>query len=447
MRNGLGLKWVISGSFLLLIGVVLLIYSLLLPEYSVRGLLYTASAMMEEEAQYFARHYKKDPNTPPPHNYFYTSVIGKEALPEKIRQLLDTPPSLSFGALQAFGDLDSDDEDEGRAVLAQPLSDGKTLYMFDVDHDKEEGGEVETPLSDAYIERQLRGVNLISLAVFVPALIIIVLLVWWLVRPLERLAQWSSTLKDADAVSGQRPNFGFKEFNVLADALAQSVQQVQAASLREGRLLRYTSHELRTPLAVLKANIELLTLQSGGVLPPPLQRIERSVLNMQRIAETLLWMSRELPEPLPEEPIDMSGLVTELIEEHRYLIGTRDIELLLDISSTPCRLPLTACRIVVGNFLRNALQYADEGSVEISFRYPQLHIVNRIRETKPTEASSDFGYGLGLELMRQLCAKLGWHIEVIVEQQHFSVTLEFVEALASTPPPKESQENNRSPNN
>lgn len=425
MRNGLGLKWVISGSFLLLIAVVLLIYSLLLPEYSVRGLLYTASAMMEEEAQYFARHYKKDPNTPPPHNYFYTSVIGKEALPEKIRHLLDTPPSLSFGALQAFGDLDSDDENEGRAVLAQPLSDGKTLYMYDVDHDMEEGGEVETPLSDAYIERQLRGVNLISLAVFVPALIIIALLVWWLVRPLKRLAQWSSTLKDADAVSSQRPSFGFKEFNMLADTLAQSVQQVQAASLREGRLLRYTSHELRTPLAVLKANIELLTLQSGGVLPPPLQRIERSVLNMQRIAETLLWMSRELPEPLPEEPIDMSGLVTELIEEHRYLIGTRDIELLLDISSTPCRLPLTACRIVVGNFLRNALQYADEGSVEISFDYPQLRIVNRIREAKQLEPSNDFGYGLGLELMRQLSARLGWRIEVLMEQQLFTVTLDF----------------------
>jgi len=447
MRNGLGLKWVISGSFLLLIAVVLLIYSLLLPEYSVRGLLYTASAMMEEEAQYFARHYKKDPSTPPPHNYFYTSVIGKEALPEKIRQMLDTPPSLSFGAVQVFGDLDSDNEDEGRAVLAQPLSDGKTLYMYDVDHDQEEGGEVETPLSDAYLDRELRGVNFISLAVFVPALIIIALLVWWLVRPLERLAQWSSTLKDADAVSSQRPNFGFKEFNVLAGALAQSVQQVQAASLREGRLLRYTSHELRTPLAVLKANIELLTLQSGGVLPPPLQRIERSVLNMQRIAETLLWMSRELPEALPEEAIDMSGLVTELIEEHRYLIGKRGIELLLDISSTPCRLPLTACRIVVGNFLRNALQYAEEGSVEINFNYPQLRIVNRIREAKPTEESSDFGYGLGLELMRQLCAKLGWHIEVIVKQQHFAVTLDFAEALASTSAPPETQEHNCGPNN
>ncbi|WP_458722703.1 sensor histidine kinase [Pseudomonas brenneri] len=426
MRNGLSLKWVISGSFLFLIAVVLLIYSQLLPLYTVRGLLYTASAMMEEEAQYFVRHYKKDPTTPPPHNYFFKSVIGKEALPASVREMLKAPPSMSFGAVQVFGDIDSDDEDaEVRAVLSQPLGDGKTLYMYDIDHDHEEGGEVETPLSDAYFDQVLQGVTFISLAVFVPALIIIALLVWWLVRPLGRLAQWSSTLKNPDAMAGERPDFSFKEFNTLADALAQSVEQVQAASQREGRLLRYTSHELRTPLAVLKANIELLTLQSGGVLPPPLQRIERSVLNMQLIAETLLWMSRESPEPLPEEDIDLSALVGELIDKHRYLIGNRDIELLADIHSEPCRLPPTACRIVIGNFLRNALQYAEEGQVEINFTYPRLLIANHIREANPGEESNDFGYGLGLQLMRQLCAKLGWKIDVILEQQRFTVALEF----------------------
>lgn len=133
----------------------------------------------------------------------------------------------------------------------------------------------------------------------------------------------------------------------------------------------------------------------------------------------------------------MSGLVNDLIEEHRYLIGTRDIELILDISSEPCRLPLTACRIVVGNFLRNALQYADDGVVEVSFGYPQLRLVNRIRETLQSETSSDFGYGLGLELMRQLSARLGWHIEVAVEQQCYIVTLAFEPAPAAEQPPAE----------
>jgi two-component sensor histidine kinase len=380
----------------------------------------------EEEAQYFVRHYKKDPTTPPPRNYFFEAVIGKEALPASVRQLLEAPPSMSFGAVQVFGDTDSDDDDaEIRAVLTQPLGDGKTLYMYDIDHDHEEGGEVETPLSDAYFDQVLQGVVFVSLAVFVPALIIIALLVWWLVRPLGRLAQWSSTLNNPDARAGERPDFSFKEFNTLADALAQSVEQVQAASQREGRLLRYTSHELRTPLAVLKANIELLTLQAGGVLPSSLQRIERSVLNMQLIAETLLWMSRERPEPLPEEDIDLSALVGELIDKHRYLIGNRDIELLVDIHSEPCRLPPTACRIVIGNFLRNALQYAEEGQVEISFNYPRLVICQPHQGGQAREESSDYGYGLGLQLMRQLCAKLGWQIDVILEQQRFTVALEF----------------------
>ncbi len=44
MRSGLSLKWVISGSFLCLIAVVLVIYSRLLPEFTVRGLFYTGQS-------------------------------------------------------------------------------------------------------------------------------------------------------------------------------------------------------------------------------------------------------------------------------------------------------------------------------------------------------------------------------------------------------------------
>jgi len=139
----------------------------------------------------------------------------------------------------------------------------------------------------------------------------------------------------------------------------------------------------------------------------------------------LLWMSRERPEPLPEEDVDLSELVGDLIEKHRYLIGNRDIELSIDIHDGPCRLPPTACRIVIGNFLRNALQYAEEGTVEISFKYPRLMIANHIREAGTQQESDDFGYGLGLQLMRELCAKLGWQIEVIREQQRFTVILDF----------------------
>jgi len=35
-----------------------------------------------------------------------------------------------------------------------------------------------------------------------------------------------------------------------------------------------------------------------------------------------------------------------------------------------------------------------------------------------------------LQLMRQLCAKLGWQIEVIREQQRFTVILDFTSGRA-----------------
>lgn len=82
--------------------------------------------------------------------------------------------------------------------------------------------------------------------------------------------------------------------------------------------------------------------------------------------------------------------------------------------------------------------------MEISFKYPQLRIANHIREAKQTQESSDFGYGLGLELMRQLCAKLGWHIDVAIEQQRFTVTLEFAALPAAPKPPLETTWSNAS---
>ena len=88
---------------------------------------------------------------------------------------------------------------------------------------------------------------------------------------------------------------------------------------------------------------------------------------------------------------------------------------------------------MIGNFLRNALQYAEEGTVDISFKYPRLVIANYISEVKPRQESDDYGYGLGLQLMRQLCAKLGWQIEVIREQQRFTVILDFTN-VRDTPP-------------
>lgn len=424
MRQGLSLKYIVGGSTLLVIGVMLLTYSQLLRNYTLEGLYYGTSAMMETEALDFAERYKKDPKAPLPKSYFFTGAIGKDALPPRTRELLNNPPTLVFGAASFYGDMESEDEDEGGLMMIQPLADGKTLYLFETD-DEKNSPDIDTPLSDAYLDHKMSLIKMISIATLVPAVLVIALLVGFIINPLRRLAQWSTTLVDTQAPNAERPRFNYRELNVLADSLEESMQRVKAASLREERLLRYTSHELRTPLAVLKANVELLAYSSNGELSPPMQRIQRSVLNMQGIAETLLWMSREQPQHPVLDDVDIRHLFDEQLEEHRYLIGQRHLDVVMNISEQTYRLPATACRIIVCNLLRNALQYADEGTIEISCIDQQLRVVNRVREADISEESADFGYGLGLELLQQLCEKLGWRIEHHSQEQQFTVTLDF----------------------
>ncbi|MFS7066519.1 hypothetical protein ABMZ32_24555, partial [Escherichia coli] len=60
---------------------------------------------------------------------------------------------------------------------------------------------------------------------------------------------------------------------------------------------------------------------------------------------------------------------------------------------------------VLVNLLRNALQYSDEGVVEIVVRDRSLLISNPIGAAQGTEESMAFGYGLGLDLVQRLCQK------------------------------------------
>ncbi|MFO6137250.1 ATP-binding protein, partial [Pseudomonas aeruginosa] len=85
----------------------------------------------------------------------------------------------------------------------------------------------------------------------------------------------------------------------------------------------------------------------------------------------------------------------------------------------------TRARIIIGNLLRNALQYSDEGVVEIVVRDRSLLISNPIGAAQGTEESMAFGYGLGLDLVQRLCQKSGWRLHYSSDEQRFRCELLF----------------------
>lgn len=417
MKLTLSLKWVIGVGASLVLVVSLFVYVHAVSSFSRHTLDYVVSRMIEGEAMYFAQRYEKDPLTPLPHGFAFSAVIGKDALPAPLRTLLQTPPSRVIGTVQVF------DHPETTHIQAQRLYDGKTLYLFESPRD--EDARDETRPSDNYWESKFLDLLLIGLSVPAVALMVIIFLVYRVVSPLHRLTQWSQRLGKPSSEPTARPGFCYTEFNLLASSLSESVSSVKAATLREERLLRYTSHELRTPLTVLKANLQLL--EARGELSCALLRIQRSVRDMQGITETLLWMSSEQSKSLLATKVNMAQLLDELVEDNRYLINSRHLTLTMDVEDAPYRLPPNACRIVIGNLLRNALQYADQGCIQIACNTQTFTLVNHIAGTPEEAESADYGYGLGLELVQLLCEKLGWHLHQHKEGHYFTVRLMFAQ--------------------
>ena len=197
--------------------------------------------------------------------------------------------------------------------------------------------------------------------------------------------------------------------------MKNAVGDLHRALTREHQFLRNASHELRTPIAVLRTNMDLLErlrLDFGDQEKAVYPRLRRAVDDIHQLTETLLWLSRKeetMPEP---ENVSIGEMVDELVRENRYLLKGKDVDLWLDIAAARATLPAVAVRIALGNLIRNAFQYTGRGSVEILVAQDAVTITNRYRAMEKVDSGGgDYGYGLGLMLVRQISEKLNLQYE------------------------------------
>ncbi|THF49995.1 MAG: HAMP domain-containing histidine kinase, partial [Methylophaga nitratireducenticrescens] len=262
----------------------------------------------------------------------------------------------------------------------------------------------------------------------------LMLITWLLMRsistPVARLNEWTQSLTP-ETLSQPAPDFLYPELNQMAKLIQNSLSSVQRSLDREHRFLRYTSHELRTPISVIRNNIELQhkVLQQTSSSLNPMQkdiadRIDRASITMQHLTETLLWLSREDNEKLPESVVEIDKLLLEITEEMRYLLRDKTVDLIINTQSYQCSISAVAARIVIGNLIRNAFQHTWEGEVIISQQGPQISIINRQFNADIDVIPSELGFGLGLQLTAQLTEKLGWFYQNLADETGHNVILD-----------------------
>lgn len=252
-------------------------------------------------------------------------------------------------------------------------------------------------------------------------LFVMLLVVWFYNRRVSRhtqkLADWAEALT-LETISQTRPDFRYVELNRIAEQLQAAFERIASLLEREHQFLRHASHELRTPIAIIRANMELL--DKVGVpetLNRPVERVRRANHAMLQLTETLLWLSRENETAPNLRDVQVNELLDELSEELGYLLRDKSVDILRHYAADLPVLPLpeVPLRIVLSNLLRNAFQYTDEGDVLLDLTADRLVIENR--EHGELNIDSDQSFGLGLMLVKRICERLGWSLELQFQEQ------------------------------
>ncbi|WP_335943880.1 HAMP domain-containing sensor histidine kinase [Pseudomonas sp. G166] len=293
-------------------------------------------------------------------------------------------------------------------------------------------------------ERVLFAVVLVG---FVLSLALAVFLGWILARrvmaPVVRLAR---QVRHRDQLLGLAPplapDYAADEVGELAVAFDATLGRLRQALTRERLFTSDVSHELRTPLMVLATSCELLlensALDQRG--RTQVERINRASEEMRELVQTFLMLARAQREDNGMSPrLTLEQVAENLLGVWRSPIESKGLTLIFEPGQTLDTLyNATFLTAVMGNLLRNALHYTDQGFIRLSLTATGFVVEDSgvgIPEEKREAMFEPFvrgnekrgeGLGLGLSLVQRICENQGWTVSLSTMEPngcHFEVEL------------------------
>ncbi|MDB6144009.1 MAG: histidine kinase [Pseudomonas sp.] len=278
-------------------------------------------------------------------------------------------------------------------------------------------------------ERVLFAVVLVG---FVLALALAVFLGWILARrvmaPVVRLAR---QVRHRDQLLGLAPplapDYAADEVGELAVAFDATLGRLRQALTRERLFTSDVSHELRTPLMVLASSCELL-LENPALdqrARAQVERIARACEEMRDLVQTFLMLARTQRDEAGAPKISLSAVAEQLIALWREPIESKGLTLMFEPGTASTALyNSTFLHAVMGNLLRNALHYTDQGFIRLSLEDDGFVVEDSgvgIPEEKREAMFQPFvrgneqrgeGLGLGLSLVQRICENEKWSVSL-----------------------------------
>ncbi len=399
---------------------------------------------LDREAVYLAGQWARNPHTPLPdtwliHGYLQASGQSNAAVPPDLR-----------GLAAGYHRVHQPDGTIG-TVRVSDTPQGRLYLLFNND-------------------RPSRVVMLFALIPVALVVLIIYFATWLTYRasrkalsPLVALARvvrhWNPDHPDPAALAPERlPAATDSDVEVLVAALHGFAERLDAFVERERNFTRDASHELRTPLTVMKVAADVLADEEG--LSPfaarALERVRRSVREMEALIETFLVLARESESGLREEDFLANDMVAAEVARYRELLGNKPVALvLLERARFALHAPPRVFAVMVGNLIRNACLYTEKGSVTVEVEADRVRVIDTgsgMSEEDVERAFQPFyrgsrtggrGHGIGLAIVRRIADRYGWQVTLDSELgRGTTATAQFPaaqppDALLPAPPVKD----------
>jgi signal transduction histidine kinase len=257
-----------------------------------------------------------------------------------------------------------------------------------------------------------------------------------LFKPLDDMASVARQITRADDLSRRVPvPQRADEFRDLAQALNQTLEQIERLFQTQQRLLADVSHELRTPLTAVRGNLDLIR-HMGEADPELMDIIEDELERMTRLIGDLLLLARADTGglPLEREPVELDNILFEVYRQVSRL--ARQVEIKLVEVDQVCVLgDADRLKQLLLILVDNATKYTPPGGV-VSLSLSRQggwahlsvadtgvgippedvpHIFDRFYRVDKARGRAQGGSGLGLSIAKWIAQAHGGGIDVTSE--------------------------------
>lgn len=281
----------------------------------------------------------------------------------------------------------------------------------------------------------IRLILLIVLGFFVLGIWLIYLLAKQLNRPLATLTDATKTINHDLSNQYQTelpvPNSP-QEVHDLSQAFNQLLASLNQQARADREFVSNASHELKTPIATIRGHVSLIKrrgAQHPEVIPSSLEFIDQESERMQRLVESLLKLSRANQLTLVTAPVNVSQLVTNVVDGYGASISQKIlIHVATDITAS---VNADSVEQILVSLLNNAQKYSPAESTivvglistphELQLSVTDQgrgipndqkdHIFDRFYRAKTVRATIE-GNGLGLAIVQQLVMLHHGRVEV-----------------------------------